>query len=55
MNTSRKMLYETLVGHFALLQSTHPRKAATNIAKRARRHVKMSLRRTEPSSRRMAA
>ena len=55
MNASRKMLYETLVGHFALLESTHPRKAASNVAKRARRHVKLSLRRIEPSSRRMAA
>jgi len=55
MAPSRKMLYQTLVGHFALLQSAHPRKAASNVAKRARRHVKMSLRQIEPMSRRLAA
>jgi len=55
MTTERKMLYQTLVGHFALLENTHPRKAATQVARKARRHVKLSLRREEQSPRRQAA
>ncbi len=55
MSTGRKLLFQTLVGHFELLESAHPRKAATAVAKKARRHVKMSLRRTEAPSRRLAA
>lgn len=45
MSTSRKMLLETLVGHMELLESTYPRKASSPLARKARRYVKMSLRR----------
>lgn len=44
MSIGRKLLLETLVGHFAWLESTHPRKAATKKARRAKRAVEMCLR-----------
>jgi len=45
MTASRKMLLETLVGHMELLESAYPRKASSPLARKARRYVKMSLRR----------
>ena len=45
MTASRKMLLETLVGHMELLESAYPRKASSPLARRARRYVKMNLRR----------
>ena len=47
MTASRKMLLETLVGHMELLESTYPRKACSPLARKARRYVKMSLRRQD--------
>jgi hypothetical protein len=47
MTASRKMLLETLVGHMELLESTYPRKASSPLARKARRYVKMSLRRQD--------
>ena len=44
MSHRRKMLLETLAGHFALLQAAHPRKANTALARDARRCVQQSLR-----------
>ena len=44
MSDGRRMLLETLAGHFALLKTTHPRKAATATARRAQRFVQTSLR-----------
>jgi hypothetical protein len=44
MTDGRRMLLETLAGHFALLKSTHPRKAATATAKKAQRYIVKSLR-----------
>ena len=44
MTTAQRLLLETLTGHFALLQSTHPRKANSATAKRARKYVQMKLR-----------
>jgi hypothetical protein len=53
MTSSRKLLLQTLVGHFAWLESAHPRKAASPVARKANRFAKQSLRKIE--SRRMAA
>ena len=44
MTDGRRMLLETLAGHFALLKSAHPRKAATATAKKAQRYIAKSLR-----------
>ena len=44
MTHSKKLLLETLAGHFALLEESHPRKAATRTARRAKRAVLMVLR-----------
>jgi hypothetical protein len=46
MTDGRRMLLETLAGHFALLKSAYPRKAATATAKKAQRYVAKSLRET---------
>ena len=46
MTDGRRMLLETLAGHFALLKTTHPRKAATATAKKAQRYISKSLRET---------
>ncbi|CAN5566835.1 hypothetical protein BH09PLA1_BH09PLA1_34040 [soil metagenome] len=54
MTTAQRMLLETLSGHFQLLQSTHPRKANSATAKRARRYVQLKLR-TAQSRTRLAA
>ena len=52
MTDGRRMLLETLAGHFALLKTAHPRQARTAAAKRAQRYVAKSLRN---SGRRRAA
>ncbi len=44
MTHRRKLLMETLAGHFAWLQSAHPRKANTRLARGARRRVEQTLR-----------
>ncbi|MEA2735285.1 MAG: hypothetical protein QOE14_1736 [Humisphaera sp.] len=44
MTDGRRMLLETLAGHFALLKSAHPRKAASATAKKAQRYIARSLR-----------
>ena len=54
----RKMLLETLAGHFAWLQEAHPRKAASAKVQRTRRYVQGQLRAcdtTQASRRRNAA
>ncbi len=53
MTDGRRMLLETLAGHFALLKDAHPRKAKTETAKRAHRYISKSLR--ETSARKRAA
>ena len=53
MSDGRRMLLETLAGHLALLKEAHPRKAATQTAKRVERAVVLSLR--DPQSRKRAA
>jgi hypothetical protein len=54
MTDGRRMLLETLAGHFALLKSSHPRKAATTTARRVHRYVQSSLR-SNASPRKRAA
>ena len=48
MSDGRRMLLETLAGHFALLKTAHPRKAASVTARRAQRYVQNTLRSTAP-------
>ena len=40
---SRMLLMESLLGHLALLAEKYPEKAASAVAKRAKRVAKMSL------------
>jgi len=40
---SRRLLMETLAGHIALLQASHPRKAKLQVTKRAKQCVMLSL------------
>ena len=44
MTNARKLLMETLAGHIALLETQHPRKAATRTVRRAKRVVGQTLR-----------
>ena len=55
MTLARKLLMETLVGHFALLEATHPDKASLPLAQKMRRYVKTTLRRCESHGKRHAA
>jgi hypothetical protein len=50
MTQSQKLLLETLAGHFAWLQESHPRKAKRPLAKRARRAVQLGLRASATST-----
>jgi len=52
MTASRKMLLETIVGHLDLLEMAYPRKASSPLARKAKRYVKMSLRRSDAHPRR---
>ena len=54
MSDGRRMLLETLSGHFALLKHANPRKAASATAVRAQRYVESHLR-TSPPPRKRAA
>lgn len=40
---SRVLLMESILGHLALLAEKHPRKAASPVARKARRAAKLSL------------
>lgn len=40
---SRNLLLQSVLGHLTLLAEKHPRKAASPVAKRARRYVKLTL------------
>jgi len=44
MTPARKLLLETLTGHFALLKNSHPLKASMPLARRARQAVRCQLR-----------
>ena len=39
----RHLLMQTVLGHLALLAEKHPKKAASPVAKRARRYAKLTL------------
>lgn len=54
MTTSRKMLLETIIGHLDLLETAHPRRASSPLARKTKRYVRMSLRREGPSVKRVA-
>ena len=51
MSDGRRMLLETLAGHFALLKRANPRKAASATAVRAQRYVESHLRISSPRKR----
>jgi hypothetical protein len=55
MSSGRKMLLESLAGHLALLESAYPRKASSLVARKARRYVRLSLRKCETQGKRVAA
>ena len=55
MTYARKMLLESLVGHLALLGERHPKKAASPIARLAKRYVRTALHGCTPRSGRIAA
>ncbi len=40
---SRTLLLQSILGHIALLQEKYPKKAASPVAKRAKRFVTLSL------------
>ena len=40
---SRNLLLQSLLGHMALLQEKYPKKAASPVAKRAKRYARMTL------------
>ena len=40
---SRSLLLQSILGHMALLEERYPKKAASPVAKRAKRYVKLSL------------
>ncbi len=45
---SRHLLLQSILGHLSLLEQKHPRKAASLVARRAKRYVKMSLQQPKP-------
>lgn len=51
---SRNLLLQSVLGHLTLLAEKHPRKAASPVAKRARRYVRLSLN-TQPQQPRARA
>lgn len=40
---SRNLLLQSLLGHLALLAEKHPKKAASPVAKKAKRYAKLTL------------
>jgi hypothetical protein len=45
---SRMMLMESILGHMALLAEKYPKKASSQVAKRAKRVAKMTLESSSP-------
>ena len=41
---SRHLLIETLLGHLALLEQRHPKKAASPVARKLKRHLSRTRR-----------
>lgn len=46
---SRRLLLQSILGHMELLQERYPEKAASPVAKRAKRYVKLSLNGARPA------
>ena len=46
---SRNLLLQSILGHMALLEEKYPKKAATPVAKRAKRYVTLSLNANAPA------
>ena len=40
---SRNLLLQSVLGHLTLLAEKHPKKAASPVAKRAKKYVKLTL------------
>ena len=43
---SRNLLIESLIGHLALLERRHPKKAASPVARKLKRHLSRATRRS---------
>jgi hypothetical protein len=54
MTDGRRLLLETLAGHFSLLKAANPKKANSVTAKRAQRYVSKTLRECSGSRKRAA-
>ena len=52
---SRHLLLQSLLGHLALLAEKHPKKAASPVAKRAKRYARLTLTQQQPKALRRAA
>jgi hypothetical protein len=55
MSATERQFLETLAGHFAWLQSAHPRKAKSSAARKAKQCVITKLRMCQKSTMRAAA
>jgi hypothetical protein len=55
MTPQRKMLLESLSGHLALLGQARPKKAASSVARKARRYVRSQLGSLQIPPRRLSA
>ncbi len=42
---SRSLLLQSVIGHLALLEQKHPKKAASVVAKRTKKYIAQQLRR----------
>ena len=47
---SRMLLMQSILGHMALLEEKHPKKAASPVVKKAKAAVKQSLKMPTPAS-----
>ena len=54
MTTTEKLFFQTLAGHFAWLQSAHPRKAKSSAARKAKQCVIAKLRSSDRGMRQAA-
>lgn len=52
---SRNLLLQSLLGHLALLAEQHPKKAASPVAKKAKRYAKLALTQQQNRTLRRAA
>jgi hypothetical protein len=52
---SRNLLLQSVLGHLTLLAEKHPKKAASPVAKRAKKYVKLTLHPQQQTTRARAA